>query len=133
MDTENLPIRILIVDDMAQVRHDLRAVLPLFGSEAGILLQVVGEAGDGQEAIQQAQDLQPDVVLMDLAMPLLDGYAATQAIKASHREIRVIALTVHSSPASREKALQAGADGFIEKGFSVRELVDVLCSIRKEK
>jgi DNA-binding NarL/FixJ family response regulator len=132
MNTEKRPIRILIVDDMAQVRHDLRAVLPLFGSEAGISLLVVGEAGDGQEAIQQAQVLQPDVVLMDLAMPILDGYSATQTIKASHRNIRVIALTVHGSQASREKALQAGADGFIEKGISVRELVDVLGSCRRE-
>jgi DNA-binding NarL/FixJ family response regulator len=126
MDTEKRPIRILIVDDMAQVRQDLRVVLPLFGSEAGIPLKVVGEAGDGQEAIRQAQVLQPDVVLMDLAMPLLDGYAATQAIKASHRDIRVIALTVHGSRASRERALQAGVDDFIEKGGSVRELVNVI-------
>jgi DNA-binding NarL/FixJ family response regulator len=132
MDTENRPIRILIVDDMVQVRHDLRTVLPLFGSEAGILLQVVGEAGDGQEAIRMAQVLQPDVVLMDLAMPMLDGYSATQIIKASHRNIRVIALTVHGSQASRAKALQAGSDVFIEKGISVRELVDALSSCRRE-
>jgi DNA-binding NarL/FixJ family response regulator len=132
MNTENRPIRILIVDDMAQVRHDLRTVLPLFASEASIPLQVVGEAGDGQEAIRQAQILQPDVVLMDLVMPLLDGYSATQAIKASDRNIRVIALTVHGSRASRAKALQAGADCFIEKGTSVRELVDALRSCSRE-
>jgi DNA-binding NarL/FixJ family response regulator len=130
MNSEKRAIRVLIVDDMAQVRHDLCTVLPLFGDEAGIPIQVVGEAGDGLEAIRQAQALHPDAVLMDLAMPLLDGFAAAQAIKAENPDIRVIALTVHGSQASRAKACLAGMDGFVEKGDPWGEILQaiIFCS-----
>ena len=86
----------------------------------------MGEAGDGEEANRLAQALQPEVVLMDLAMPVLDGCAATQAIKAENPAIRVIALTVHSDPAWHAKALQAGADAFIEKGQPLEELLQAI-------
>lgn len=126
MNAERTALRILIVDDMAQVRHDLRSVLPLFGDQLGIPIQVVGEACDGQEAIRIADLTLPDAVLMDLAMPVLDGYAASQAIKAAHPGIRVIALTIHSSPASRAKARQCGMDGFIEKGAPLGEILHLI-------
>jgi DNA-binding NarL/FixJ family response regulator len=126
MNTEIEPIRVLIVDDMAQVRRDLCMVLPLFGEQAGIPVRVVGEACNGQEAIAMAADLQPEVVLMDLAMPVIDGYEATRAIKLQNPATRVIALTVHSDPASREKACQAGADGFFEKGLPLQEILQAL-------
>lgn len=124
-------LRILIVDDMAQVRRDLRMILPLMGEEDGLPIQVVGEAGDGQEAIRLAHVLQPDVVLMDLAMPVLDGYAAAQAIKAQNPNIYVIALTVHSSQASRAKAQQSRVDGFVEKGVPVREILLAINSCQR--
>jgi len=124
-------IRVLIVDDMAQVRRDLRTVLPLAGQAAGLQIEVVGEAGNGQEAIQRISALQPDVVLMDLEMPVMDGYQATYEIKARYPACRVIALTVHGYEAARQKAIQAGVDVFIVKGAPVETLVQAI-SERKE-
>ncbi len=116
-------IKVLIVDDMAQVRQDLRTVLCLAGAACGVPLEVVGEAGDGQEAVRQARDLRPDVTLMDLAMPVMDGWEATRQIKAFDPAMRVAALSVHDDPAAREKARQAGADCFIVKGAPVAEIL----------
>ena len=115
-------IRVLIVDDMAQVRRELGMVLALAGQAAGQPVEIVGEAANGQEAVQLAAALQPDVVLMDLAMPVLDGFAATVAIKTVQPSVWVVVLTILDYPSSGEKAMQAGADAFIEKGASVAEI-----------
>jgi DNA-binding NarL/FixJ family response regulator len=122
-------IRVLIVDDMAQVRREIGMVLALAGDAAGQPVEIVGEAANGQEAIQLAAMLQPDVVLMDLAMPVLDGFAATRAIKAVHPSIRVVVLTVLDYHSAGEKAIQAGADGFIEKGASMDEIFQSISNI----
>ncbi len=122
-------IRVLIVDDMARVRQDLRTVLGLAGFASGSPIEVVGEAANGQEAIQQVEALRPDVVMMDLGMPVMDGWTATRQIKALFPSIRVIVLTVHSDPESRQKACQSGVDGFIEKGVPVSE---ILLAVRKK-
>ena len=111
------PIRILIVDDMPQVRRDLRTALTLAGN-----IDVIGEAGDGAQAVEQERALAPDVVLMDLNMPVMDGYTATRKIKAHRPGCRVIALSVHGSEADRLKAAQAGVDTFVIKGTSLQEL-----------
>jgi DNA-binding NarL/FixJ family response regulator len=124
-------IRVLIVDDMAQVRRDLCIVLPLAGQAAGLQIDVVGEAGNGQEAIQCAAALEPDVVLMDLRMPVMDGYEATRQIKRRWPSCRVVALTVHGYEAAQQQALQAGVDAFIVKGAPVETLVQAI-SERKE-
>jgi len=118
--------RILIVDDSPQVRQELRTLLPLAGD-----IEIVGEAADGQEAIRLAQALQPDVVLMDLEMPVLDGYEATRQIKALSPSCRVVALTVHGAEAAREKASQSGVDVFLVKGVSVETLVGAVSERRK--
>jgi DNA-binding NarL/FixJ family response regulator len=76
---------------------------------------VVGEAQNGEVAIQQAKLLYPDVILMDLEMPVLNGFIATQCIKSLYPSIFIIILTIHDDPATRQKAAQAGADAFIEK------------------
>jgi DNA-binding NarL/FixJ family response regulator len=123
-------IRVLIVDDMPQVRQDLRTVLSLAGTACGVTLEVVGEAGNGQEAIQQARVLQPDVVLMDLGMPVMDGFAATRQIKALHPSIRVVALTVYSAVESQEKAIQAGVDAYVEKGAPVSDIIQAIKEIQ---
>lgn len=117
------PIRVLLVDDMPQVRQDLRTVLPLAASASGLQIEIVGEAQDGEEAVQQAARLQPDVVLMDLAMPVLDGFAATRRIKQDCPSIRVYILTVKDRSTTGQQAVRAGADGFIEKGVSVSEIL----------
>ncbi len=120
------PIRVLIVDDMPQVRQGLLTLLPLAGEAAGLQLELVGEAGNGNEAIAQAIALCPDVVLMDLEMPEMDGYAATQAIKAVRPSTRVIALTVHGDTAARHKAHEAGVDELIEKGSPMPLLMQTI-------
>lgn len=115
-------MRVLIVDDVDRVRRELRKVLILAGDAAGQPVEIVGEAANGQEAIRLAAAFQPDVVLMDLVLPVLDGFAATRAIKTAHPSVRVVVLTVLDYPTAGEKAIQAGADGFIEKGASVTEI-----------
>src|SRR5512139_1947253 len=91
--------RVLIADDNPQVRHELRTLLPLAGE-----IEVVGEAADGHEAIRLAQALRPEVILMDLEMPVLDGYEATRQIKAGAPSCRVVALSVHCYEAARQRA-----------------------------
>jgi DNA-binding NarL/FixJ family response regulator len=113
--------RVLIADDSSQVRQELRTLLPLAGD-----IEIVGEAADGGEAIRLAQALQPEVILMDLEMPVLDGYEATRQIKACSPSCRVVALTVHGYEAARQKAMQAGADVFLVKGAAVESLVQAI-------
>jgi DNA-binding NarL/FixJ family response regulator len=115
------PIRILIVDDMPQVRYNLRLLLNLTGK-----LEVIGEAGNGLDAIQQVSMLHPDAILLDLVMPVLDGYAAASKIKSICPTCRIVALTAHDDAAARESAIQAGVDTFIVKGAPVEELVQAI-------
>ena len=114
-------LKVLIVDDVPQVRRELGNILPLVGD-----FEVVGEATHGREAIQQAEALQPQVILMDLEMPVMDGYEATRQIKARYPSCRVIALSVHAYKAAQQKAFQAGVDGFIVKGAPVETLVQAI-------
>jgi DNA-binding NarL/FixJ family response regulator len=114
--TNKTSIRILIVDDTAPVRQDLKTILPIMADRARVTLEIVGEAEDGQEAIRLAARMKPDVVLMDLAMPGMNGFLATQEIKAANPGARVVILSVYGDSESRKKAKLAGADDFIEKG-----------------
>jgi DNA-binding NarL/FixJ family response regulator len=114
-------LRVLIVDDSPQVRQELRTILPLAGD-----IEIVGEAADGLEAVRLAEALQPEVVLLDLVMPALDGYQAARQIKAICPSCRVVALTVYGDPASRDQAAQAGVDVFLVKGVSVETLVQAI-------
>lgn len=114
-------IRILIVDDLEHVRQGLRTILELTDD-----LEVVGEASDGLEAIRQAEQLEPDVVLMDLEMPQLDGLEATQRIKAHHPEIGVVMITIHDSASNRERAARVGVDAFVEKGIAFEVLLKTI-------
>lgn len=118
--------RVLIADDNPQVRQELRTLLPLAGD-----VEIVGEAADGQEALRLAQALQPEVVLMDLEMPVLDGYEATRQIKASSPSCRVVALTVHGYEAARQKASRSGVDVFLVKGGSVENLIQAISEGRE--
>ena len=110
--------RVLIVDDNGQVRRELRTVLTLAGD-----VEIVGEAQDGGAAIQQVGTLRPDVVVMDLEMPGVDGYEATRQIKARSPGCRVIALTVHDDETARGQASRAGVDDFVVKGAPVDALI----------
>jgi DNA-binding NarL/FixJ family response regulator len=117
-------IRVLIVDDMERVRQDLRTFLTLTGD-----IKIIGEASNGREAIHLTETLCPQVILMDLEMPVLNGYEAIRQIKASQPSCRIIALTIHEGQADQEKAFQAGADDFITKGPSQDRLLEVIHTI----
>lgn len=112
-----MAIRILIVDDHSVVRQGLRMFLR-WDPE----LEVVGEAQDGAEALRLAQQLQPDVVLMDLVMPVMDGIAATVAIRQELPETEVLALTSVLEDASVVGAVRAGAIGYLLKDTNAPEL-----------
>lgn len=114
-------IRVLIVDDVARVRQDLRTFLTLSGD-----IEIVGEAGDGQEAVQLAKTLCPNVVLMDLEMPVMDGYQAAHQIKVLHPACRVIALTIHAGEAERQQAFEAGMADVIVKGAPLDVLLQAI-------
>jgi len=118
-------IRILIVDDIEHVRQGLRILLELSGD-----IEVVGEADDGLKAIEQATCLKPDVVLMDLEMPKLNGLEATQHIKEAHPEISVVMITIHNTEDFKERAARKGVDAFIGKGTSPETLVETIKDVR---
>jgi DNA-binding NarL/FixJ family response regulator len=111
-------LRVLLVDDHPVVRDGLRW---LFDSAGG--LTVVGEAGDGETAVRLAVDLKPDVVLMDLAMPGLDGVEATRRVKAASPDTAVLVLTMSDSDASLVAAVTAGASGYVLKGAGQEDLL----------
>ena len=110
-------IRVLVADDHAVVRDGLRAFLDL---QDGI--EVAGEAADGQEAVEQAERLQPDVVLMDLVMPRLDGVEAMRDLRARVPGARVVVLTSFLDDERLLPALRAGAAGYLLKNVEPREL-----------
>jgi DNA-binding NarL/FixJ family response regulator len=110
-------IRVLISDDHGVVRQGLRMFLSLDPD-----IQVVGEASDGREALEMARELVPDVVLMDLLMPVMNGIEATRAIRSALPEVEVIALTSVLEDASVTDAIRAGAIGYLLKDTNVEEL-----------
>ena len=112
-----MAIRVLIVDDHSVVREGLRMFL-----ERDPDLEVVGEAADGAEALEQARQMRPDVVIMDLLMPVMDGIAATQAIRRELPETEVLALTSVLESASVVEAIRAGAIGYLLKDTRAAEL-----------
>jgi DNA-binding NarL/FixJ family response regulator len=112
---------ILLVDDHALLRHGLSAVLSMQKD-----FEVVGEASDGQEAVRIADKLQPDIVIMDLAMPKMDGVEATRLVKQHNPNIRVVILTSFGTSADVSRALAAGASGAIMKDTPDRQLVAAL-------
>ena len=116
------PVRVLIVDDQPSARLGLRALLAFFPE-----IEIIGEGKDGQQAIQAASQLQPDVVLMDVQMPLMDGIEATRQIKLSHPKIKVIILTIYRT--SHIAAIEAGADDFLLKGGGVEELQSAILRV----
>ena len=118
------PIRLLIVDDHAIVRQGLRAIIRVTAD-----LELVGEADNGRTAVDLATTLKPDVVLMDLVMPELDGVTAIALIKRNQPAIRIIALTTFAEADLVLGAVQAGADGYLLKDVDVQELTGAIRTI----
>ncbi|PZS10427.1 MAG: DNA-binding response regulator [Chloroflexi bacterium] len=120
--TDEQPIRVLLVDDHAVVRRGMRAYLELLDD-----IEIAGEAANGQEALQRiATDGPPDVVVMDLMMPVMDGIAATAAIKERWSEVEVVALTSFIEEEKVHGALQAGATGYLLKDAAAEEIATAI-------
>jgi two-component system NarL family response regulator len=118
------PIRILIADDHAVVRDGLAAVLDYQPD-----LTVVGHAKDGQEAIERFRALQPDVTIMDLAMPVMDGVQAIAAIRNESPSARIVVLTTYDGDESIYRALENGAKGYLLKDCSTADLLDAVRTV----
>ena len=116
--------KVLIVDDHALLRRGLRS---LFEEEKG--LRVVGEAADGRETLERVRTLSPDLVVIDITMPHLDGIEATHAILTESPETKVIALSIHGGKRFVEKMLQAGAVGYVLKDSVPEELMDAVRTV----
>jgi NarL family two-component system response regulator LiaR len=119
-------IRVLIVDDHTIVRKGIRALLAEIEG-----IEVVGEADNGQEAIAQADTLHPDVILMDLAMPKMDGIEATRQIKASQPESRILVMTSFAADDKVFPAIKAGALGYLLKESAPEDLVQAIRQIHR--
>ena len=117
-------IRVLIADDHRLFAEALEAIL---GSEARIA--VVGHAGDGREAVRLTKELKPDVVLMDISMPVMDGIDAAKRIRAEDGGARVLMLTGSNSRADVDRARSAGAAGYVTKDRIAAELIDAIVEI----
>jgi NarL family two-component system response regulator LiaR len=115
------PIRVLLVDDHAVVRKGLRALL-----EHESRVEVIGEADDGEQALRATERLRPDVILMDLEMPVMGGIDATRQITSEHPELKVVVLTSHASEEDVFPALKAGAIGYLLKHSAPEEVVQAI-------
>lgn len=121
-------IRIMLVDDHSVVRSGLGAFLSVNPD-----LELVGEAENGEQAVVRANILKPDVILMDLMMPVMDGVAATQAIKKANPAIQIIALTSFQEDELVQNALKAGAVGYLMKNVTARELAAAIRAAKEGK
>lgn len=117
-------MRVLIADDHEIMREGLRALL-----EPHEDIEVVGEATNGQEAIDQVAALKPDLVLMDITMPVMNGLDATRAIKKAYPDVKILILTMHEGEAYFFNILEAGASGYFIKGGSSSDLVAALQAV----
>ncbi|MCX7707365.1 MAG: response regulator transcription factor [Anaerolineae bacterium] len=121
------PIRVLVVDDHAILRDGIRSLLE---RQPDIL--VVGKASNGYEAVNQALALAPDVVLMDLAMPVMDGLEATRQLRKQRPEVKVLILTQHDNKEYIAPALQAGAVGYVLKRSGGREVLNAIRQVHTQ-
>ncbi len=111
--------RVLIADDQQVIRHGLHHIVSLAPE-----LEVIGEASNGREAVELCRTLRPDLVLMDINMPLMDGLAATRAIKREHPNIAVLMVTMYENPDYLLEALDAGAAGYVLKDAPAQRLIN---------
>jgi two-component system, NarL family, response regulator NreC len=118
--------KVLLVDDHAIMRDGIRALLSLQND-----IQIVGEASEGKEAVAKAQELSPDVIIMDIAMPGMDGLEATRRITKQNPKIRVLVLTQHEDNEYVISAIKAGAAGYLPKRALGSELVSALRAVNK--
>jgi DNA-binding NarL/FixJ family response regulator len=123
-----MPVRILVVDDHPIVRHGLRTLL---GGRPE--WEIIDEAEDGIEAVEKADRLKPDVVVLDVSMPRMDGLEACRRIRKSVPKSEVLIVTQHDSPQMMREALSAGARGYIVKSDAARDLLAALEAVSQHK
>jgi two-component system, NarL family, response regulator DegU len=116
-------IRVLLADDHQVLREGLRRCLE------GAGLEVVGEVGDGMAAVRAVEELAPDVVLMDVSLPGLDGIEATRQVRARRPEAAVVMLTMYADPTTLHEAVRAGATGYLGKDCTTAELIQVIRTV----
>jgi len=119
-------IKVLVVDDHAILRDGIRALLGLHDD-----IEIVGEASEGKEAIEKVQQLMPDVVVMDIAMPEMDGLEATRRIRKKSPKVKVLVLTQHDNREYILSAIKAGAAGYVPKRALGSDLVSAIRSVYK--
>ena len=119
-------MRVLIADDHAIVREGLRSLLDVQAD-----IEVAGEARDGQEVVEMAEALKPDIILMDVTMPVMNGLDATRLIKQRDPEVKILILTMHEGDEYFFKLLDAGASGYLIKGCSSGELISALRAVQQ--
>ena len=120
-----MSIRVLIADDQRVIRRALASLLRSAGD-----VEVVGEAADGQDAVEQALRLRPDVVLMDMSLPLLSGFEATRRISAACPGTRVVGLSMYDAESAGPKAREAGAAAYVAKDASPDEVLAAVRALR---
>ncbi len=118
--------RVLLADDHTIVRQGLRVLL-----DSQDNVEVVGEAEDGRQAIEKAKQLVPDIIVIDITMPSLNGIEATRQLKKTNPEIKVLVLTVHDNEEYVHQILQAGASGYLLKESAVSDLVSAINAVKK--
>lgn len=119
-----MPLRILLVDDHEIMRQGLRLLL-----EKQSDMEVIGEANNGEKAVQLADELSPDIIVMDVNMPGLDGANATRQIKIHHPNIKIVALSMHSKKGFIVEMLKAGASAYVLKENAFSELVNAISTV----
>ena len=128
MPGDNTPIRVITVDDHEIFRGGIEFMLLAFDD-----IDLVGQAHSGEEALHLCGELQPDVILMDMMMPGMDGVATTQAIKKQYPQVQIVVLTSFQEGTLVQRAMQAGAIGYLLKGVSIDELADAIRAARVGK
>ena len=121
IDTEPRRVRLLIADDAVSVRRELRSLLELVPG-----VQVVGEAANGAEVLEQALRLRPEVILLDLEMPVMDGFEAARRLKSQAPGCRLVSLSVHGSERDKTRAVASGIDVCLVKGDPFDKLIRAL-------
>ncbi len=123
-----MPTRILIVDDHEVMRHGLRTLL-----KARPDWEVCGEAADGREAIEKCKELGPDIIILDITMPTLNGLDAARQIKKLCADAKVLMFSMHESEQVIRQVLRSGADGFVLKSDAARDLLDAIHALVRNR